>query len=198
MNRLMAPHVDKQPVRDRRWTVPEAVPGFASRRSSLPPTTTSSTKRQIPCNAHIVLVWPQFYPLVLIVYPRSPWRLILLAASIPALPARYRPTVSLIPTQLVNDPASTCSTAIHLLKTRGQLLYRASSLPPMKSLSLKETLLPQPPSFQKKKNYEIHQELGTGSFGKVAVSIRAFFSMCRRTQTFCPSHRSTFWNIEFG
>ncbi|KAI0809230.1 kinase-like domain-containing protein [Irpex lacteus] len=37
----------------------------------------------------------------------------------------------------------------------------------MKSLSLKETLLPQPPSFHKKKNYEIHQVLGTGSFGKV-------------------------------
>jgi len=37
----------------------------------------------------------------------------------------------------------------------------------MKSLSLKETLLPQPSSFQKKKNYEIHQVLGTGSFGKV-------------------------------
>ncbi|PSS37194.1 hypothetical protein PHLCEN_2v965 [Hermanssonia centrifuga] len=37
----------------------------------------------------------------------------------------------------------------------------------MKSLSLKETLLPQPPSFQKKKCYEIHQVLGTGTFGKV-------------------------------
>ncbi|KAI0700400.1 kinase-like domain-containing protein [Cytidiella melzeri] len=39
----------------------------------------------------------------------------------------------------------------------------------MKSLSLKESLLPQPPSFQKKKHYEIHQVLGTGSFGKVVV-----------------------------
>ncbi|KAG6811134.1 hypothetical protein H0H92_008830 [Tricholoma furcatifolium] len=35
-------------------------------------------------------------------------------------------------------------------------------------LSLSEALLPQPPSFSKKKNYEIHQILGTGSFGKVA------------------------------
>ncbi|KAI0090048.1 kinase-like domain-containing protein [Irpex rosettiformis] len=39
--------------------------------------------------------------------------------------------------------------------------------PSIKSISLKESLLPQPPSFQKKKNYEIHQVLGTGSFGKV-------------------------------
>ncbi|KIP03271.1 hypothetical protein PHLGIDRAFT_130267 [Phlebiopsis gigantea 11061_1 CR5-6] len=37
----------------------------------------------------------------------------------------------------------------------------------MKSLSLKDSLLPQPPSFHKKKNYEIHNVLGTGSFGKV-------------------------------
>lgn len=34
-------------------------------------------------------------------------------------------------------------------------------------LSLKETLLPQPPSFAKKKAYEVHQILGTGTFGKV-------------------------------
>ncbi|KAI0078504.1 Pkinase-domain-containing protein [Panus rudis PR-1116 ss-1] len=33
--------------------------------------------------------------------------------------------------------------------------------------SLKDTLLPQPPSFSKKKNYEIHQVLGKGTFGKV-------------------------------
>lgn len=37
----------------------------------------------------------------------------------------------------------------------------------MHNLSLKETLLPQPPSFQKKKAYEIHKVLGEGSFGKV-------------------------------
>lgn len=34
-------------------------------------------------------------------------------------------------------------------------------------LSIKETLLPQPPSFAKKKNYEFHSVLGTGTFGKV-------------------------------
>ncbi|KAI9059591.1 Pkinase-domain-containing protein [Trametes sanguinea] len=33
--------------------------------------------------------------------------------------------------------------------------------------SLGETLLPQPPSFQKKKAYEIHKVLGEGTFGKV-------------------------------
>ncbi|KAG6879190.1 hypothetical protein C0992_004493 [Termitomyces sp. T32_za158] len=35
-------------------------------------------------------------------------------------------------------------------------------------LTLSEALLPQPPSFSKKKSYEIHQILGTGTFGKVA------------------------------
>ncbi|TDL22436.1 Pkinase-domain-containing protein [Rickenella mellea] len=34
-------------------------------------------------------------------------------------------------------------------------------------LSLKEALLPQPPSFAKKKCYELHDVLGTGTFGKV-------------------------------
>ncbi|THH26794.1 hypothetical protein EUX98_g7393 [Antrodiella citrinella] len=37
----------------------------------------------------------------------------------------------------------------------------------MKSLSLKESLLPQPPSFSKKKAYEIKDVLGKGTFGKV-------------------------------
>lgn len=37
-------------------------------------------------------------------------------------------------------------------------------------LSIKEALLPQPPSFVKKKNYEIHAKLGEGTFGKVMVS----------------------------
>ena len=36
-------------------------------------------------------------------------------------------------------------------------------------ISLSESLLPQPPSFQKKKAYEIHKVLGVGSFGKVMV-----------------------------
>ncbi|KAG6853832.1 hypothetical protein C0991_000946 [Blastosporella zonata] len=35
-------------------------------------------------------------------------------------------------------------------------------------LSLSDALLPQPPSFLKKKSYEIHKVLGEGSFGKVA------------------------------
>lgn len=34
-------------------------------------------------------------------------------------------------------------------------------------VTLKESLLPQPPSFSKKKNYELHGVLGTGTFGKV-------------------------------
>jgi calcium/calmodulin-dependent protein kinase I len=37
----------------------------------------------------------------------------------------------------------------------------------MKHLSLKEALLPQPPSFLKKQSYEIHEILGSGTFGKV-------------------------------
>ncbi|KAH8086590.1 Pkinase-domain-containing protein [Cristinia sonorae] len=37
----------------------------------------------------------------------------------------------------------------------------------MKSLSLKDSLLPQPPSFSKKKAYEIKDVLGKGTFGKV-------------------------------
>ena len=35
--------------------------------------------------------------------------------------------------------------------------------------NLTESLLPQPPSFAKKKQYEILDVLGTGSFGKVMV-----------------------------
>lgn len=37
----------------------------------------------------------------------------------------------------------------------------------LKGLSIKDSLLPQPPSFGKKKFYEVHNELGVGSFGKV-------------------------------
>ncbi|KAG9124899.1 hypothetical protein FRC07_009806 [Ceratobasidium sp. 392] len=37
----------------------------------------------------------------------------------------------------------------------------------MVRMTLQEKLLPQPPSFQKKLAYEIHEELGKGTFGKV-------------------------------
>ncbi|KAJ7474756.1 kinase-like domain-containing protein, partial [Mycena latifolia] len=37
----------------------------------------------------------------------------------------------------------------------------------MKHLSIKDALLPQPGSFYKKKNYEVHEVLGNGTFGKV-------------------------------
>ena len=39
----------------------------------------------------------------------------------------------------------------------------------MKNLS--DSLLPQPPSFNKKKSYDVHQVLGTGTFGKVMVRL---------------------------
>jgi hypothetical protein len=38
-------------------------------------------------------------------------------------------------------------------------------------LSLKEAILPQPPSFAKKRNYEIKAQLGEGTFGKVKVGL---------------------------
>lgn len=37
----------------------------------------------------------------------------------------------------------------------------------LNNLTLKEKLLPQPASFSKKTAYEIHNELGEGTFGKV-------------------------------
>ncbi|KAH6904589.1 CAMK/CAMK1 protein kinase [Coprinopsis sp. MPI-PUGE-AT-0042] len=37
----------------------------------------------------------------------------------------------------------------------------------LKNLTLKEALLPQPPSFNKKRNYELSTQLGEGTFGKV-------------------------------
>ncbi|KAF8217996.1 kinase-like domain-containing protein [Mycena galopus ATCC 62051] len=37
----------------------------------------------------------------------------------------------------------------------------------LKHLSIKDALLPQPPSFHKKRNYEVHDVLGNGTFGKV-------------------------------
>jgi len=41
----------------------------------------------------------------------------------------------------------------------------------MKHLSIKDALLPQPPSFYKKKNYEVHEVLGNGTFGKVVHAV---------------------------
>lgn len=37
-------------------------------------------------------------------------------------------------------------------------------------LSIKDAILPQPPSFVKKKSYEVHNVLGEGTFGQVVVS----------------------------
>jgi len=40
----------------------------------------------------------------------------------------------------------------------------------MRHIGIKDVFLPQPPSFGKKKAYEVHGILGTGTFGKVVVS----------------------------
>lgn len=45
-------------------------------------------------------------------------------------------------------------------------------------LNIAETLLPQPPSFQKKKAYEIHKVLGVGTFGKVMVCAAHMLLLC--------------------
>jgi calcium/calmodulin-dependent protein kinase I len=37
--------------------------------------------------------------------------------------------------------------------------------------NLAEALLPQPTSFSKKKAYEVHEVLGTGTFGEVVVGV---------------------------
>lgn len=59
-----------------------------------------------------------------------------------------------------------------------------------KHLSVKESIFFQPPSFNRKRNYELHQVLGVGTFGKVVVRglgpfpsyhrdlIQPFFSFC--------------------
>ncbi len=54
------------------------------------------------------------------------------------------------------------------------------------SFSLSESLLPQPPSFQKKKAYEIHKVLGVGTFGKVMVCTAPFRAV-RPLVDFAPS-----------
>ena len=60
----------------------------------------------------------------------------------------------------------------------------------MKSLSLQEKMLPQPPSFSKKKHYEIHDTLGTGSFGKVMVSASIYTTADRLSSLVCHSFSS--------
>src|SRR5271170_2916265 len=40
-------------------------------------------------------------------------------------------------------------------------------------ISLKDSILPKPPSYEQKTAYEIHRELGNGAFGKVMVGQRS-------------------------
>lgn len=60
----------------------------------------------------------------------------------------------------------------------------------MKHLSLKEALLPQPPSFAKKQSYEIHEILGSGTFGKVMVSFQIMPLEAYRIHLLCGHHVS--------
>ncbi|KAM6490258.1 hypothetical protein JOM56_014235 [Amanita muscaria] len=55
--------------------------------------------------------------------------------------------------------------------------------------SLAEALLPQPPSFNKKKHYDVHQVLGTGTFGK--------FPQQRKLYKQTTSHTTFHCTIEF-
>jgi calcium/calmodulin-dependent protein kinase I len=56
-----------------------------------------------------------------------------------------------------------------------------------------QKVLPQPPSANKKKNYEIQEVLGTGSFGKVMV--RPSSSVSLVTLTDSVTQRAT-WHVE--
>lgn len=51
--------------------------------------------------------------------------------------------------------------------------------------SLKNAILPQPASFLKKKNYEVQEVLGVGTFGKVVVSEES----CRSTHGIINKYR---------
>ncbi|KAM6491183.1 hypothetical protein JOM56_013422 [Amanita muscaria] len=51
--------------------------------------------------------------------------------------------------------------------------------------SLAEALLPQPPSFNKKKHYDVHQVLGTGTFGKGATWHVPRYCRARRCSCSC-------------
>jgi len=65
----------------------------------------------------------------------------------------------------------------------------------MPAISLKESLLPQPPSFQKKKAYEIHKVLGEGTFGKVMVRrCSSYRDSDRLTRPLLPIPRSLTYN----
>lgn len=52
----------------------------------------------------------------------------------------------------------------------------AKTYPQTPNMKLADTFLPQPPSFSKKKNYDVHQVLGTGTFGKVMVCLMQWSS----------------------
>lgn len=67
----------------------------------------------------------------------------------------------------------------------------------MKSLSLKESILPQPSSFQKKKNYDTHGVLGTGSFGKVMVRVHAGGWSLYLTDTLFSERPGTFLLVRY-
>lgn len=62
----------------------------------------------------------------------------------------------------------------------------------MKNMTWKEALLPQPPSFNKKRNYEMKELLGEGAFGKVVVSVpqapMAILRRCRSNSTNKPTY----------
>lgn len=58
---------------------------------------------------------------------------------------------------------------IERVETEG---HSSTPLPFTKMLSrVSYKVMPQPPSANKKKDYEINEVLGTGSFGKVMVSL---------------------------
>ena len=70
-------------------------------------------------------------------------------------------------------PSLSASTQVISCSDRHSLLGNLFLSPPLLVMSklsnLTDSLLPQPPSFSKKKYYEILDLLGTGSFGKVMV-----------------------------
>ena len=59
--------------------------------------------------------------------------------------------------------------------------------------NLTESLLPQPPSFAKKKSYDVQQVLGTGTFGKVMVRL---IKKCLILSIKSDDHRDCFFKSE--